>query len=237
MMFHGVLVLGPCTRRNQRDSCIKIWVFLSIWMASWSHVVFKNLKATRGDPQGISATFLTKLFHCYVVGIVAVHLKSTNQGQTKIWKLAFRYPLVALDGFYWGCSACIFSLIVMLHRKTSCPLRSWNWTTGFNPINLENYKEEGHLILTDFTLYPITYKDAHTVYTNTRSCPPASQKLYFRVPLHAKIRIFYARIHEFGLAFCSDNRKAIIKIYSRIGVKCFMLCHWHLGVDTVTGGA
>ncbi len=26
-------------------------------------------------------------------------------------------------------------------------------------------------------------KDAHTVYTNTRSCPPASQKLYFRVPL------------------------------------------------------
>ena len=30
--------------------------------------------------------------------------------------------------------------------------------------------------------FPV-HKDAHTVYTNTRSCPPASQKLYFRVPL------------------------------------------------------
>ncbi len=31
-------------------------------------------------------------------------------------------------------------------------------------------------------------KDAHTVYTNTRSCPPASQNVYFRVPLPAKFR-------------------------------------------------
>ncbi len=42
------------------------------------------------------------------------------------------------------------------------------------------------LIKFDKLINPGQFKDAHTVYTNTRPCPPASQKMYFRVPLPAK---------------------------------------------------
>ncbi len=49
----------------------------------------------------------------------------------------------------------------------------------------------------DFAIRWGNFKDAHTVYTNTWPCPPASQKLYFRVPLPAKFR----KIHEFGCLF------------------------------------
>ena len=46
-------------------------------------------------------------------------------------------------------------------------------------------------------------KDAHTVYTNTRSCPPPFQKLYFRVPLpdsqpfKNKWKVAKIHVHEF----------------------------------------
>ena len=64
------------------------------------------LTATREDPQGISHTFLTKAFVLnhhkpmvlYQGGEGSV--KATNGGQNKIWKLAFRSPLVALKSIF-----------------------------------------------------------------------------------------------------------------------------------------
>ena len=38
--------------------------------------------------------------------------------------------------------------------------------------------------------FDIIGKDAHTVYTNTRSCPPASKNVYFCAPLPANFRDF-----------------------------------------------
>ena len=53
--------------------------------------------------------------------------------------------------------------------------------------------------VSDLDLAPDTDgKDAHTVYTNTRSCPPASPNFYFRVPLPAKFKDYWVPMTDFG---------------------------------------
>ena len=72
----------------------------------------------------------------------------------------------------------------------------------------------------------VCLKDAHTVYTNTRPCPPASQKLYFRVPLPAKWPKIACKVAKNGL---QNGHK-----YTNLAfcLSLFYTCQWVLKIMT-----